>query len=438
MSCLKNAPPVLIGEDPIDLSKDSNIVRSGIIRIRGVGKASGRLWKTRRLTLVENALLILHPSLSQRLLKRIPTKSIINIERTDLKPACLYLEISSGKRYYFAFENDALLYDWQDDIYPRSRLGNLSSPFNFVHEVHLTGYDYFRNTSRLSTLCNRMQASKRRSSVVTSHRASSELSDRSTRRQSFYPRRASYDSCMKKPSTANSTHKRNNSASSSFTSRFVSDPSTHPSGSLSNTSPPPLLEGLYQVKQPSIKPFFSFWRLRYVVLTPRSLQIHKTQLSRPEITIQLPHIIDVSQLKLSSKKPFVLNLATPDNRRYHISLPNTSDLQRWNDFIASRSRRRAEWRIGPPEGFEFPVHVGWDEKTQTVFGLPDEWKTSLEKEKEEDQEGRTGQPNDDSLNQTVSPVTTLSGDSSIKPLCPSCYGTVLTMPSGIVVRRNKG
>ncbi|XP_006454947.1 hypothetical protein AGABI2DRAFT_215550, partial [Agaricus bisporus var. bisporus H97] len=324
MSCLRNAPPVLIGEDPIDLSKDSNIVRSGIIRIRGVGKASGRLWKTRRLTLVENALLILHPSLSQRLLKRIPTKSIINIERTDLKPACLYLEISSGKRYYFAFENDALLYDWQDDIYPRSRLGNLSSPFNFVHEVHLTGYDYFRNTSRLSTLCNRMQPSKRRSSVATSHRASSELSNTSTRRQSFYPRHASYDSCMKKPSTANSTHKRNNSASSSFTSRFVSDPSTHPSGSLSNTSPPPLLEGLYQVKQPSIIPFFSFWRSRYVVLTPRSLQIHKTQLSHPEITIQLPHIIDVSQLKLSSKKPFVLNLTTPDNRRYHISLPNTS------------------------------------------------------------------------------------------------------------------
>lgn len=94
------------------------------------------------------------------------------------------------------------------------------------------------------------------------------------------------------------------------------------------------------------------------------------QLSHPEITIQLPHIIDVSQLKLSSKKPFVLNLATPDNRRYHISLPNTSDLQRWNDFIASRSRRRAEWRIGPPKGFEFPVHVGWDEKTQTVFVSP--------------------------------------------------------------------
>lgn len=306
MSCLRNAPPVLIGEDPIDLSKDSNIVRSGIIRIRGVGKASGRLWKTRRLTLVENALLILHvssspqrltlgpqflflhpqqPSLSQRLLKRIPTKSIINIERTDLKPACLYLEISSGKRYYFAFENDALLYDWQDDIYPRSRLGNLSSPFNFVHEVHLTGYDYFRNTSRLSTLCNRMQPSKRRSSVATSHRASSELSNTSTRRQSFYPRHASYDSCMKKPSTANSTHKRNNSASSSFTSRFVSDPSTHPSGSLSNTSPPPLLEGLYQVKQPSIIPFFSFWRSRYVVLTPRSLQIHKTQVCSVKFSI---------------------------------------------------------------------------------------------------------------------------------------------------------
>jgi hypothetical protein len=84
------------------------------------------------------------------------------------------------------------------------------------------------------------------------------------------------------------------------------------------------------------------------------------QSSHPEVTIQLPCITDVSQLKLNSK-PFVLRLMTSDNRKYLISLPNTSDLQKWSHCVASR-RRRAH--IGEPEGFEFHVHVSWDPKSQ--------------------------------------------------------------------------
>lgn len=88
-----------------------------------------------------------------------------------------------------------------------------------------------------------------------------------------------------------------------------------------------------------------------------NVPIHQS--SHSEVIIQLPHIIDVSQLKLKSK-PFVLCLTTCDNRRYQISLPNTSDLQRWCHFIASRSRRA---RISDPERFEFHVHVSWDSKS---------------------------------------------------------------------------
>ncbi|KXN88043.1 hypothetical protein AN958_07775 [Leucoagaricus sp. SymC.cos] len=357
MRCVKNAPPMNIGTDPIDLSKDAEILRSGPVRIRGLGRVSKRLWKQRHLTLVENALLIEHHSLSQRLLKRIPLKSITKVERVDLTHACLLIESSGGKQYYLAFENDAILYDWQDDIYPRSRLGNFSSPFNFIHEVHLTSNDLVRNSSRLSALRNRMQPRKRRSSVIANHRTSSELNHKQTYHEPFSPQRASYDSYTKKPT---SSHKRTNSGSSSSTCRFVFDSSIHPTGGLASSSPSVLLEGLYQVKRTGKRTLFAFWRSQYVVLTARTLQIRKSQTSLPEVTIQLPHIIDVSQLK-SNSRPFVLRLMTRDNRKYHISLPNTSDLDKWFHCIASRSRRR---HISEPDGFEFHVHVSWDSKSQ--------------------------------------------------------------------------
>ncbi len=284
-----------IGKDLIDLSKDTEILRSEVVAIRGLGTITKRLWKKRRLTLVENALLIqyvggscfslplgsqslfLQPqqnALSQQQLKRVPLQLIINIERVDLRPACLVLEFSCGRKYYLSFENDAILYDWQDDIYPRSRLGNFSSPFNFIHEVHITSDDFFRNTSRLSILHDRMQSSKRRSS--TKHRPSSELSHSQTPRPSLSPQRTSYDSCAK-TSIESATHQRTNSASSTSTCRFVFDSSIHPTSNLTSSPPMVVLEGLYQIKRFGRRSPFAFWRSRYVVLTSRTLQIHKTQ-----------------------------------------------------------------------------------------------------------------------------------------------------------------
>lgn len=47
---------------PLDLPNDTDILRSGLVHIRGLGRVSKRLWKMRWLTLVENALLIQHVS----------------------------------------------------------------------------------------------------------------------------------------------------------------------------------------------------------------------------------------------------------------------------------------------------------------------------------------------------------------------------------------
>ena len=336
-------------------------------------------------------------TLSQQVSKRICLKSITGIERVDLTPACLSLELANRRKYYLSFENDAVLYDWQDDIYPRSRLGNFSHTLDFVHQVHFTSDDFYRNARRLSVLRDRMQSSHQ-PSAIADHRTSYELDHQWINEQSLSPQRASYDSCYK----PNSSHKRTNSASSTSTCRFVFDPSIHPTGCLTTSSPPTLLEGLYQIKRWNRRTLCAFWRSRYIVLTSRTLHICKSQVrpsllsemlplislsialpklsvccvewlthdnvpmdqtSRPDVIIQLPHVIDVFQLKLKSK-PFVLCLTTTDNRRYQISLPNTSDLQRWCRAIVSRSTRA---RISDPQGFEFHVHVSWDPKSHAFI-----------------------------------------------------------------------
>ena len=62
MNCSTDVPSMNIGRDLIDLSKGTDVLRTGLVRIRGLGRISKRLWKMRQLTLVENALLIQHVS----------------------------------------------------------------------------------------------------------------------------------------------------------------------------------------------------------------------------------------------------------------------------------------------------------------------------------------------------------------------------------------
>jgi hypothetical protein len=61
------------------------------------------------------------------------------VERTDLKPYCLFVE-AKDKRIWLALKGDDELYGWQDDIYQRSPLAGFSNPTNFMHKVHV-GFD---------------------------------------------------------------------------------------------------------------------------------------------------------------------------------------------------------------------------------------------------------------------------------------------------------
>lgn len=66
-------------------------------------------------------------------------KEITNVTRTDLKPYCIEIE-TKEKTYFLQLKNDEELYGWMDDVYSRSPLMGVSSPTNFVHQVHV-GFD---------------------------------------------------------------------------------------------------------------------------------------------------------------------------------------------------------------------------------------------------------------------------------------------------------
>ncbi|KAJ2999579.1 Protein kinase [Globomyces sp. JEL0801] len=65
-------------------------------------------------------------------------KELEIVERTDLKPYCLLLK-TREKSYYLGLQSDDELYDWLDEIYSRSPLGQ-SLPTHFIHHNHV-GFD---------------------------------------------------------------------------------------------------------------------------------------------------------------------------------------------------------------------------------------------------------------------------------------------------------
>ena len=69
----------------------------------------------------------------------IELAELSSVNREDLKPFCLCL-ITNSKTFYLSFKSDEELYSWMDDIYSRSPLMGVSSPTNFVHQVHV-GFD---------------------------------------------------------------------------------------------------------------------------------------------------------------------------------------------------------------------------------------------------------------------------------------------------------
>ncbi|KAF9039997.1 kinase-like domain-containing protein [Panaeolus papilionaceus] len=116
---------------------DGQIVRSGHVSMKD--DSFGNWLFTRKWMILKEQTLTVHKSDQSAAQTTIYLRDIANVERTDMKPYCLVLEVKERK-YYMSLKSDEELYGWLDDIYARSPLMGVSNPTNFVHKVHV-GFD---------------------------------------------------------------------------------------------------------------------------------------------------------------------------------------------------------------------------------------------------------------------------------------------------------
>ncbi|GAA5990512.1 hypothetical protein JCM10908_007406 [Rhodotorula pacifica] len=116
----------------------ATIVRRGWVTIKEDGLRAW-LWSKRWLILREHTLSFYKSETTTTPSISVELADITAVTREDLKPFCLAIA-TAAKTYYLALRSDEELYGWLDDVYERSPLMGVSSPTNFVHQVHV-GFD---------------------------------------------------------------------------------------------------------------------------------------------------------------------------------------------------------------------------------------------------------------------------------------------------------
>ncbi|GAA6041911.1 hypothetical protein JCM8097_000217 [Rhodosporidiobolus ruineniae] len=115
------------------------IVRRGWVSVKEDGLRAW-IWSKRWLVLREQALsLYKNDGANTTPSTVVDLQDVSSVVREDLKPFCISVTVPS-RTFYFALKSDEELYAWMDDIYARSPLMGVSSPTNFVHQVHV-GFD---------------------------------------------------------------------------------------------------------------------------------------------------------------------------------------------------------------------------------------------------------------------------------------------------------
>ncbi|SDA02377.1 BZ3501_MvSof-1269-A2-R1_Chr12-3g03567 [Microbotryum saponariae] len=115
------------------------IVRRGWLSLKEDGLRAW-IWSKRWSVLREHTLSFYKSDTSSsNALAVIQLKHLTSVTRGELKPYCLTL-VTPARTHHLALKSDEELYSWLDDIYSRSPLMGVSSPTNFVHQVHV-GFD---------------------------------------------------------------------------------------------------------------------------------------------------------------------------------------------------------------------------------------------------------------------------------------------------------
>ncbi|BGP11233.1 Protein kinase [Rhodotorula toruloides] len=114
------------------------ILRRGWVSVKEDGLRAW-LWSKKWLVLREQSLSFYKNESGGNASTVIQLAEVSAVSREDLKPFCISVT-TPVRTYYLALRSDEELYAWMDDIYERSPLMGVSSPTNFVHQVHV-GFD---------------------------------------------------------------------------------------------------------------------------------------------------------------------------------------------------------------------------------------------------------------------------------------------------------
>jgi len=318
------------------------ILRAGQVRIKGKGSLSSWVWRAKAVVLTERALVTAS--------YKIPLSQVSKIERVDSKPYCLLLE-AKDRRYYLSFDNDGELYDWQEDVYSRSPLGT-GQPFGFIHNIHIGGEGTSDALARLPPEW---------SEALRAHHLNVAI-----------PPPTGITGVKK-----DTHHKRFSQAPSSSAGLSVSDSPVYKAGRNRRASEPPpqlnsqiVLDGQHLVREDG--GFTSWmWRHRRLVLGPQTLTIYKSQGPVNSIVIKLR---DITGIERSGTRPYCLVIETSLHKRYFFSFTSDEELYNWQDAIYSRSRLGG---ISNPANFVHNIHIGIDEVSGALTGVPDQWKPIL-------------------------------------------------------------
>ncbi|BGP35216.1 Protein kinase [Rhodotorula toruloides] len=114
------------------------ILRRGWVSVKEDGLRAW-LWSKKWLVLREQSLSFYKNESGGNASTVVQLAEVSAVSREDLKPFCISVT-TPARTFYLALRSDEELYAWMDDIYERSPLMGVSSPTNFVHQVHV-GFD---------------------------------------------------------------------------------------------------------------------------------------------------------------------------------------------------------------------------------------------------------------------------------------------------------
>ncbi|GAA5969603.1 hypothetical protein JCM3765_003446 [Sporobolomyces pararoseus] len=134
-----NSYPSVFSPSTSTSSNAQTIVRRGWVSVKEDGLRAW-IWSKKWLILREQSLSFYKNETNTTTASHIiQLQDLSSVTREDLKPFCISL-VTPARTYYLALKSDEELYSWMDEIYARSPLMGVSSPTNFVHQVHV-GFD---------------------------------------------------------------------------------------------------------------------------------------------------------------------------------------------------------------------------------------------------------------------------------------------------------